>query len=94
MNRHASGAETGGDRYETSLQHHRRPAGRDGGTRTASAADWWWVAGEPGSNEVWFVDAATIMSGWCETSFSQLHLKRGGARKPRARPAPLQRSRK
>jgi hypothetical protein len=46
---------------------------------TASAADWWWVAGEPGSDEVWFVDADTIMSAGGETSFSQLHLKRGGA---------------
>ena len=43
---------------------------------TASAADWWWVAGEPGSDEIWFVDAATIMSGGGETSFSQLHFKR------------------
>lgn len=45
---------------------------------TASAADWWWVAGEPGSDEIWFVDADTIMSG-DETSFSQLHLTRDGA---------------
>ena len=44
----------------------------------ASAADWWWVAGEPGSDEVWFVDADTIMSAGGETSFNQLHLKRGG----------------
>ena len=49
---------------------------------TAFAADWWWVAGEPGSDEVWFVDAATIMSTGGETSFSQLHMKRDG--NPRA----------
>lgn len=46
---------------------------------TASAADWWWVAGEPGADEVWFVDADTIMSAGGETSFSQLHMKRDGA---------------
>lgn len=46
---------------------------------TASAADWWWVAGEPGSDEVWFVDAETITSAGGETSFKQLHLQRNGA---------------
>lgn len=43
----------------------------------ASAADWWWVAGEPGSDHAWFVDVDSIVADGPETSFRLLHVARG-----------------
>lgn len=45
----------------------------------ASAADWWWVAGEPGAHEAWFVDTDSISSSGSERSFRLIHVRRGQA---------------
>ena len=43
----------------------------------AHAADWWWVAGEPGSQEAWFVDTDTIEGNGAQLSFDLLHIEAG-----------------
>lgn len=40
----------------------------------ASAADWWWVAGEPGSHDAYFIDADTIATAGAATWFKLLHI--------------------
>lgn len=53
----------------------------------ASAADWWWVAGEPGSNHAWFVDVDSISAEGSEISFQLLHVARGRTPDPQQRRA-------
>lgn len=43
---------------------------------TAQAADWWWVAGDPGDDQAWFVDADSINGSGDELSFQQMHVTR------------------
>jgi hypothetical protein len=45
----------------------------------AQAADWWWVAGEPGSQDAWFVDADSISATGTQRSFQ---LRRVAADRP------------
>lgn len=40
----------------------------------AQAADWWWVAGEPGSQDVWFVDADSISTDGANRAFQVLRI--------------------
>jgi hypothetical protein len=40
----------------------------------AQAADWWWVAGEPGSQDAWFVDADSISTTGAQRSFQMLRI--------------------
>lgn len=42
----------------------------------AQAADWWWVAGDPGDHEAWFVDTNSISGSGDELSFQQMHVTR------------------
>ena len=44
----------------------------------AQAADWWWVAGDPGDSHAWFVDADSINGSGDEVSFQQMHITRAG----------------
>jgi hypothetical protein len=59
----------------------------------AQAADWWWVAGEPGSRDAWFVDADTISENGDRTSFDLLHVSAGsGAEAPEQQQVDCRRS--
>ena len=40
----------------------------------AQAGDWWWVAGEPGSQDAWFVDADSISATGAQRSFQLLRV--------------------
>jgi len=40
----------------------------------AQAADWWWVAGEPGSQDAWFVDAESISVTGAKRTFQMLRI--------------------
>ena len=53
----------------------------------ASAADWWWVAGEPGSDHAWFIDVDSIAVQGSETSFRLLRVARGQPSDPQQRRA-------
>jgi predicted RNA polymerase sigma factor len=41
---------------------------------TAQAADWWWVAGEPGAQDAWFVDTESISATGSQRSFQMLRI--------------------
>lgn len=48
----------------------------------ARAADWWWVAGEPGAKDAWFVDADSISATGSQRSFQMLRIAADRSRNP------------
>jgi hypothetical protein len=48
---------------------------------SAQATDWWWVSGRPGADNVYFVDAESVVKNGNKVTFVQASFKRSGETK-------------